>query len=310
MQSVRSYPQSNRWCFTTNNPDPFTETYLSNLAQEETVKYLVYGREVAPTTGTPHLQGFVIFSTRLRLSAVKQKLPVGSHLEIARGTSQEASVYCKKEYDYEEHGELPGPPGKTNRYESFRDWVLEQSDKPCAAVIAREFPSIFLTSGRVDAFVDAIYPRRVDESPFTYRGYQLALGEILDAPPHPRKIIFVVDTTGNSGKSWFVKKYSNSHPDSCQVLSVGKREDLSYAIDESKSIFLFDLPRSSSEFLPYTVLEQLKDGRLFSNKYQSKMKLLHAPCAHVAVFTNEYPDMSKLSVDRFQIIDWHPDYNL
>jgi hypothetical protein len=109
-----------------------------------------------------------------------------------------------------------------------------------------------------------------------------------------RKIIFVVDPTGGSGKSWFVRWWLSTNGELTQVLSIGKRDDLAYAIDESKKFFLFDIPRSQSEFFQYSVVEKLKDRMVFSPKYGSRTKMLQH-CPHVVVFMNEEPDRNKLA---------------
>lgn len=292
--------QSSRWCFTTNN---YTDNHVELLRTlGPTVKYLVFGREVGES-GTPHLQGFIVLERRYRFAPVRALLPQGSHLETARGTSKQAADYCKKEGDFEEFGQIPGPVGQTNRFQEFKDWVVAQPNKPTAAVVAAEYPSIFIQYGRVMEWIDLIYPIEVPVDG-EYRPYQQHLATILDGEPHSRKIIFVVDPVGNTGKSWFIRKFLSSHRDSVQILSVGKRDDVAFTIDPSKRFFLFDLPRSSAEFLQYTILEQLKDRFVFSPKYNSRTKVLeHQP--HVVVFMNEAPDMNKLSRDRYQIINWN-----
>jgi len=296
------HPQNCNWCFTINNPTPLDYTTLHELGAA--VKYLIFSDETG-AEGTPHIQGFVVFQSRLRLRSARLLIP-RAHLESARGTCAQASEYCRKEGSTNTHiyGQLPNVPGKTNLYESFRDWVLEQPVKPSPALVAYKYPSLFLRNGRTQTFIDAIYPT---PAPLVsvFRPYQQELAEALDAPPDARKIIFVVDPVGNSGKSWFSHSYYRSRPDDVQILSAGKRDDLAFAINDDKRVFLFDLPRSTSEFLQYSILEQLKNGLIFSNKYESRMKCMPAGGAHVVVFMNEYPDMTKLSADRYEIIVWH-----
>ena len=89
--------------------------------------------------------------------------------------------------------------------------------------------------------------------------------------------------------------------DLTQRLSVGKRDDVAYALDVSKSIFLFDIPREQLQYLQYSVLESLKDQCVFSPKYESLSKVLPNP-VHVVVFTNEEPDMTKMTEDRYEIV--------
>lgn len=307
MNVIRRPMQSTKWCFTVNNWTQVDEVILSNLGNDEFTKYLIFGREVGES-GTPHLQGFILFTSNKRFNAVKNLLPPGTHIEAAKASAHEAALYCQKDHAFTEFGTRPTVPGKNNRYTDFRDWILLQPSKPSSAQIATEFPGIFLSSNKVQEFVDLIYPVVVDDRPVTYRGYQLALGSRLDEPAESRKIIFVVDPVGNSGKSFYAERYASSHPETTQILSIGRREDLSFAIDERKSVFLFDLPRSTGEFAPYTIFEQLKDRRIFSNKYQSRMKILTAPAVHVVVFMNEYPDMTKLSADRYEIIVWNHEF--
>lgn len=93
--------------FTWNNYTESDEAYL----QELPYKYLVYGREVAPTTGTLHLQGAIHFKNQRSFNAVR-KLFKGQHVEIARDF--EASIeYCKKDGDYFERGDFTLATNKT-----------------------------------------------------------------------------------------------------------------------------------------------------------------------------------------------------
>jgi len=94
--------QSARWCFTWNNPPENAPGLLEAIDS----KYLCYGREVAPTTGTVHLQGYVVFKSNQRLSAVTKKMP-GCHVLVANGTTAQNIEYCSKDGQFTEHGEPP-----------------------------------------------------------------------------------------------------------------------------------------------------------------------------------------------------------
>jgi len=92
---------SRGWCYTLNN---YTEEERDALRALKSV-YHVFGYERGEE-GTPHLQGYVHFQHQKTLSAVKKIMP-RAHLEPRMGTVDQAVEYCKKEGDFEEHGEKP-----------------------------------------------------------------------------------------------------------------------------------------------------------------------------------------------------------
>jgi len=124
----------------------------------------------------------------------------------------------------------------------------------------------------------------------------------LTAPADDRTVVFYVDKEGGKGKSFFIRWMFTKYPTKVQMLGVGKRDDFAFVIDKSKSIFLINVPRGGMEFLQYTILEQLKDRTIYSPKYQGEMKVLSSKC-HVAVFCNEAPDMEKMSIDRYKVVE-------
>lgn len=84
--------KSRNWIFTWNNYPNDYATALDNI----NCRYIIAGKEVAPNTATPHLQGYVIFLNAIRLPTVRTQLP-GCHVEIARGNSTQCIAYCSKE---------------------------------------------------------------------------------------------------------------------------------------------------------------------------------------------------------------------
>lgn len=87
-----------RWMFTLNNPAEDFETQLISKcdAGDAMVEYLVCQREIAPTTGTEHAQGFVIFTCRRTMSQVK-KFIERAHWEVTRARlNKEPIAYCTK----------------------------------------------------------------------------------------------------------------------------------------------------------------------------------------------------------------------
>ncbi|UPW41889.1 replication associated protein [Dipodfec virus RodF1_112] len=97
------------YCFTINN---YTEEDIQRLDNIQ-CKYIVYGKEVAPSTGTRHLQGYIQFRNMRSFNALKNDLGNHVHLERAMGSPQQNIEYCTKDGDWKERGERP-KQGKRN----------------------------------------------------------------------------------------------------------------------------------------------------------------------------------------------------
>lgn len=98
--------QARNWTFTLNNYSSEEKEAIDNLSSQigQDLKYILIGRETCPTTGTPHLQGYVQFANRKRLGQVRNLISRRAHCEVARGTPLQNQIYCKKEDDWEEYG--------------------------------------------------------------------------------------------------------------------------------------------------------------------------------------------------------------
>lgn len=71
-----------------------TSYRLEEFRLPEVIQYGVYQKEKCPTTGRLHIQFFVQYKKRIRLTGVKKHFP-GDHIEIARDPKQ-ARAYCQK----------------------------------------------------------------------------------------------------------------------------------------------------------------------------------------------------------------------
>nr|QJI53688.1 MAG: replication-associated protein [Cressdnaviricota sp.]QJI53690.1 MAG: replication-associated protein [Cressdnaviricota sp.]QKN88874.1 MAG: replication-associated protein [Cressdnaviricota sp.] len=296
--------QSTRWVFTLNNYTEVEYAHLESLGANvgsNGLVYLVFGREVS-ATGTPHLQGFATFSARKRLRFLRGFISPRGHYEVARGESDQAADYCKKEGDFVEFGQLPNRGREpTSTVADFCNWVGAQCIVDVnERNIAVHFPGLFLRYGsKLMVLASHLKPLPSLEE-LGLNDWQEEIHGFLMEDPDDREIRFVVDREGGKGKSFFCRWMLSQYPDRVQVLSSGKRDDLAHAIDITKNIFLFNMPRGGMEFFQYSVAESLKDRIVFSPKYNSTMKVLNGKC-HVVVFCNEDPDETKLSEDRLNI---------
>lgn len=295
---TKKMPGAKNWCFTLNNYSPEDVDRLRSLRSVYgDVTYLIFGREVGES-GTPHLQGYIQLSKRKPLLQVKVLLGGNPHLEISRGTVQEAAEYCKKDGDFEEFGEVFVPSPRRSDLEGFKDdvkaGILDMKElREKHSAVAAKYPRFCLE------YVRDHKPRKeVQQHPL--RGWQAECETLLDGEPDDRTVHFVVDVTGNCGKSWFAHWYCDKNP-KCQVILPGKKADMAYSLEEDIRVLFVDAPRSKQgEYLQYDFLEEVKNGFVFSPKYESQVKKLQK--LHVMVMMNEMPDMTKLSLDRYHII--------
>ena len=62
---------------------------------------------------------------------------------------------------------------------------------------------------------------------------------------------------------------------------------------------MFDLARSHED-IDYETIEKGKDGKFFNSKYEGKLVRYARP--HVLCFSNQPPDLTMLSADRYHVI--------
>ena len=124
--------------------------------------------------------------------------------------------------------------------------------------------------------------------------------------PSEREIIWIVGSVGNEGKTWFQKYLKDIHGVRVFDANIKKSSKcilhiLSKEIVSLKDLFLFNVPRSfNMDDFPYEMLEELKDGKAESTKYNSVKLELNTPNT-VLVFSNEKPDKERMSNDRWVI---------
>lgn len=100
-----SNPKSRGWCVTINN---YTDEDLGYLRTIDCT-YSIVGKEVAPTTGTKHLQCYFYWQNARSFNMVKTLFRTW-HLEKAKGNSFQNFTYCSKDGDFEERGPRPKDP--------------------------------------------------------------------------------------------------------------------------------------------------------------------------------------------------------
>lgn len=314
------------YSWTLNNYDEAELVSLrTSLSQESQVRYAVFGYETGKEQ-TPHLQGYVAFVKQKSLTAAKKILGLRAHLEVCLGNEKQNIDYCKKgeqsheewkaegtsgshyglNAKFEEFGTPQRDQGKRNDLKEFQSLV--ESGELSLKRLRKECPDVTAKYPRyVEQFVRDQFEKPVPEM-YTLRPWHVELLELLKGDICPRRIIFVVDPNGKAGKSWFCDYYEYIFENS-YLGTPGKKADMIYAFYSAcvqpRVVFL-DAPKSTQgdeekDWLNYGFLEELKNGRMMNTKYNSEMFYFKVP--HVVVMMNRYPDESKLSSDRYHIID-------
>lgn len=114
------------WVFTWNN---YSEENIEALKAWELPLWIIFGKEVAPTTGTPHLQGAFVCANALRWTNITRMFP-GMWVQVMRGSPEQAADYCtKSDDDFYERGARPRPKGRAGGEANKRKW--EEAKQKC-----------------------------------------------------------------------------------------------------------------------------------------------------------------------------------
>lgn len=110
------------WIFTWNNyPDDWKKILVPKFQNSDNVKGYIAGKEVAPTTGTPHIQGYMEFKTKARPMGL---LPKQVSWRCARGKMSHNYNYCSKDGDFISWGSVQYvPPYSINI--KLRPWQIK-----------------------------------------------------------------------------------------------------------------------------------------------------------------------------------------
>lgn len=144
---------------------------------------------------------------------------------------------------------------------------------------------------------------RLIKFPTKWYKWQQDIIDLVDNPDRwdDRSIHWFWETTGNVGKTTLVRYLVG-----CKnaLLLPSKSTDCFHALakrveaNQAVNICIFDIPRSSLDFVSYQAIEKVKDGCVVSGKYEGCLCLFKSPL--VLVFANEEPNYDMLSLDRLK----------
>ena len=316
------------WIFVINN---YTEENILNIkaiecGSENKVRALQCQSEKCPKTETPHLQGFIIFNKPQRGKAVKDTLKSNTvHIERMISTKKANLDYTSKSESYDKEanifitlGEFETKQGKRNDLNKIAKRIDSGLN---LKEIAKEDPSTFIKYhagiSKYASLVQTMDKEYVDEmKKIEYRDWQKTLEKKLLEKSDTRKIKWIYEKKGNTGKSTFCNKYSTEHEDDCYYVNeIGKVGDAYDGLrnwmqtGKKPRVILIDLARTKEENISiYTFIENVKNGVITCTKYQGETKRFISP--HIVIFSNWAPaitikvnekEKDSLSRDRWEI---------
>lgn len=119
-----------------------------------------------------------------------------------------------------------------------------------------------------------------------------------------RKVIWIHDEQGGRGKT-HLAKYLATKEDTMICHNASTR-DVALAY-QKQTYVVFDYTRTEDS-INYSAIEHLKNGIIFSSKYQSAMKFFTPP--KILCLSNSLPDLTGLSMDRWDIYTFNADGDL
>jgi len=308
--------------WTVNNYTEEQVLKIKGMIGKMKVTYICFGREIAPTTGTPHLQGYLQTElSRWQSDRFKSAFGIpatGQSCNFAqsKGNDQSNYDYCSKDGDFWEAGDRKELAGCTKGKRSDLDEVKE------AIAEGQSYDEIcethFSTAAKYGRFIQErvhVQSERIGRASLLsefedvlWKQWQQDVIDVIDETPDRRKILWVWDQMGNVGKT-FLAKYLALHRKAL-VIENGKKVDMAYIFAKTSPtppIVIFDLsrtvaPTEGKDYLAgtYSLAENLKNGMLTTTKYDSRVMTFPVP--HVIVFANFTPDCTKWSRDRYQIL--------
>lgn len=137
------------------------------------------------------------------------------------------------------------------------------------------------------------------------RPWQQSILDICEKMPNERDIIWIYDKDGCNGKTQFCKYLSVTIK--AIGFSGGESKDIGCCLaghvkagrdlNKEPTTMTYNMQRCGK--IDYSAIESLKDGYIFSPKFESQQIEFNSP--HVIIMSNNVPDTSKLSKDRWKV---------
>lgn len=318
------------WMFTVNNYTPEDYEMLKGHKDNLNIKILVVGKEIGEKEKTPHLQGYAYLQNKPAMAGAKKALfnntkhkvwlrPIAAEYRFntvkycQKGSQPKAEWKAHKwggpSYGIGFEGFIYGEENlktKDSPYKACMDDILagkkeEELMKDHPEMMIKHRSNIVAMANKVKHITDMDSVLKSYEN-VVWRPWQSKLLELVKKKPDSRRIIWYHDASGDQGKSYVAKYIQCLYKDEAIILTNGKTADLAYTISNQR-IVMFNFTKTMEERTNYQAIEEIKDGMVFSGKYESKVKIMNIP--HVIVFANFPPEEKKMGINRWHVVHLH-----
>lgn len=295
--------------------DTVVDALEPSLPRHPYERYAKWQLECGEEHGNMHVQAFMQTTRKTTITSVARAFVDAGwphpHVEFARNDVN-ADNYCGKE-----ESRVAGPwqrgarsEGRGHRTDIDEAVATLVNANGSMAAVAREHATTFVRNHRGLAAYKALLcpPRPPSDADFVARPWQQRVLDIVVSEPDDRKIVWVTDAQGNTGKSRLARHIVAQHGG---LLLEGRIVDMAYVIaahaDSHEGawprVCMFDITRAQAEHSDhlYSFAEKLKGGYINSTKYESRV--LYGKPPHVIFFSNSSWNRDKFSVDRVQEIN-------
>lgn len=147
-----------------------------------------------------------------------------------------------------------------------------------------------------------------------YPWQKFFLEQILTTAPEGRIVDWLIDPEGNTGKSSFARAYVSQEPTDGIIMKIDNLDRMELALiqkitnyrdrySKDPKIIFFDFPRAvdlKKVISATALMEDAKSGHL-ETSFGGKYRELGIGNIHIVVMSNNAPDLSVLSIDRWRI---------
>lgn len=273
------------------------------------IRGILVGNEVCPKSNKKHQQSFIQMENKIRLNTMikymRKLLNIKDesfHMESCKGSIQSNIDYCTKDGDYFMIGSFKSQ-GRRSDLRGIMDKIKNGLTK---VELMEEFPEDY---NKYIKFIGEYYmvcQRKLaekymsdnfDKSKVELNKYQVVIYDAI-CKQNDREITWIYDKIGGCGKTW-LSKYLIVN-DSAVRYTNGRSKDIAFMYNYEPMV-VFDYARKIDQWLNYEIIEDLKNGMLCSTKYVSEVKCFAPP--KIVIMANFLPDKSRLSADRWNIVD-------